>query len=1338
MEDGEPVCRDLTPTSAIPELAEATGLLLKDSQADAPGPEAPETPSDEGAAGRRAPQTLAKSGELSSCSAKTEPSSPDDVSADEDTPQDVPAAPQETSGTHQDIPAASQETPGTSTQVTSGAYQDRLEALQTSGALSQEIPEASNQQIPGANQEVPESSEKMPVASNEEPPGAHQEVPEPHQELPRVSKQEAPKRDQEVPVASDQVKMPAHLELWVRQAPGENLDLMPLPSARVRTWETGLLDWGAIQEEASLGSSTETTRTQEEAPGQLVQARCLPAQEAPEQAAQAMRVWEPEEEQAPGKRQAPEQGQENRLEAGELGGLAQEKPGILAQGLRGLQGPEQNGMYALPKRVPGAQEAQGLDATWELCPSITGLSQQKPLASPLVPVLPLRSNSFPGPHHTEHPRDLARSLSFSHWEPPKRPPKPATWGILTPQQGWRSGQDAGSVLHSNGASPLLGQSLGLPPTQSEGPGTAHSWPNEHNSTHTSHPVAVDGRFQEPPPPLERKHGQVPTRQRHSHPAPVAPCLRKGPPDHLTARQLRPLPATPDSPRAVQASLFPRARYNKPLPPTPNVPQLLPSAHSPRSLRTYKPLPPLPTLDAATEPPPLPPKLRGRSRSTQGSLARTPGQATPGGPEWSAPLGPSAGRTSWPPATSQSVDPLVTASRSRGEGPLTLAFSNVTNLLSPLSPPTMAWPPEDRARLTGESGPPAGAPARREGSQEGPSNLRRSQLDHPPLEKASSWPHRREQGRPLPGYGTPAPGEGPNSKSKGWNRQGLRRPSVLPDGTADPRTPAMDRPPGPSDPIILREKRPKEAATGGFSRRCSKLINSSQLLYQEYSDEFLNKEIQSQQRLDSLGEAPGQASPRLPRRALVSSESYLKRLSSASSSSLWQEIPVVRNSAVLLSMTHEDQKLQEAKFELIVSEASYLRSLHVAVDHFQLSTALRATLTNQEHQWLFSRLQDVCEVSTTFLSDLEENFENNIFTFHVCDVVLSHAPHFRRVYLPYVTNQKYQERTFQSLLSRNSQFREVLEKLESDAVCQRLSLKSFLILPFQRITRLKLLLQNILKRTQPGSEEEAEATKAHHALEELIWDCNSNAQRMRRTEELIYLSQRIAFECRIFPLISQSRWLVKSGELTALDFGVTPGPRRKLNTRPVHLHLFNDCLLLSRPREGGRFLVFDHAPFSEVRGEKCEMKLHGAHKNLFRLFLRHGLQDAQDLHGPLGPQAEFLFSTETQSEKLRWISALASPREELDLLECLDAPQVQCLRTYKPRENDELALEKADVVMVTQQSSDGWLEGVRLSDGERGWFPIKQVDFIRSPEVRARNLQEAHRVKIARLQLVEQT
>ncbi|CAO2603454.1 Rho guanine nucleotide exchange factor 5 [Lemmus lemmus] len=1022
----------------------------------------------------------------------------------------------------------------------------------------------------------------------------------------------------------------------------------------------------------------------------------------------------------------------------------------------------------------GAFETPPLPAktTKDACATSDKANHHSPLCSYTGAPHHLRSNSFPGSHRTEQtPDSVGMSSSFSHLELPQRPPKPAIYGSLIPRRDRRSRDGIVFADSSTAFFPVRQDSREFT-SNPEGPSDPHSsqlWSSPQSSAlATGSPVpasspstvSMDMRIHEtlPPPPPEKRHSYssivetdhhlhavTSALKRHSHPPPMALSSGlhgspKGPfplvPDSVVARQHRPLPSTPEDPHHAQTSIPPRLRYNKPLPPTPYTPELCPSPNSPSSIpKKYRPLPPVPL----SEPPPLPPKSRERSRSVQGGVRHPGGQAKPRptGQDWTTST-LSVGRTSWPPAAGRSTESLAATSRSNSEVSPGLAFSNMTNLLSPSSP-TTPWIPElqrpaskDELGLTEEAESPVSRSFRRSGPQER-YDTRRSSLGlrkqsekpiHHQLEKTSSCPDRQDPAR-TEGGSELAVGQASN-KHKSWNRQGLRRPSLLPEGTSDLRNSAMGRPPGPSDSVVFREKKPKEGI--GFSRRCSKLINSSQLLYQEYSDVVLNKEIQSQQRLDSLAEGPGLSSPRQRRKATVPSDSYLQRLSMASSGSLWQEIPVVRNSTVLLSMTHEDQKLQEAKFELIVSEASYLRSLNIAVDHFQHSAQLRAILSTQDHQWLFSRLQDVRDVSTTFLSDLEENFENNIFSFQVCDVVLNHAPDFRRVYLPYVTNQTYQERTFQSLMNSNSSFREVLEKLESDPICQRLSLKSFLILPFQRITRLKLLLQNILKRTQPGSSEEAEATKAHHALEKLIRDCNSNVQRMRRTEELIYLSQKIEFECKIFPLISQSRWLVKSGELTALEFSASPGLRRKLTTRPVHLHLFNDCLLLSRPREGNRFLVFDHAPFSSIRGEKCEMKLHGAHKNLFRLFL---LQNTQ------GAQVEFLFRTETQSEKLRWISALAMPREELDLLECYDSPQVQCLRAYKPRENDELALEKADVVMVTQQSSDGWLEGVRLSDGEQGWFPIQQVEFISNSEVRAQNLKEAHRVKTAKLQLVEQ-
>lgn len=60
-----------------------------------------------------------------------------------------------------------------------------------------------------------------------------------------------------------------------------------------------------------------------------------------------------------------------------------------------------------------------------------------------------------------------------------------------------------------------------------------------------------------------------------------------------------------------------------------------------------------------------------------------------------------------------------------------------------------------------------------------------------------------------------------------------------------------------------------------------------------------------------------------------------------------------------------------------------------------------------------------------------------------------------------------------------------------------------------------------------------------------------------------------------------------------------------------------------------------------------------------------------------------------------------------------------------------------ILLPTHPVPVGWLEGMRLSDGERGWFPVQQVEFISNPEIRSQNLKEAQRVKMAKLQLVEE-
>ncbi|XP_062896031.1 rho guanine nucleotide exchange factor 5-like, partial [Mobula hypostoma] len=205
---------------------------------------------------------------------------------------------------------------------------------------------------------------------------------------------------------------------------------------------------------------------------------------------------------------------------------------------------------------------------------------------------------------------------------------------------------------------------------------------------------------------------------------------------------------------------------------------------------------------------------------------------------------------------------------------------------------------------------------------------------------------------------------------------------------------------------------------------------------------------------------------------------------------------------------------------------------------------------------------------------------------------------------------------------------------------------------------------------------------------------------------------------IFPLVSQSRRLLKHGSLTEMEYTSSAHSRRKGTTRAVYLHLFNDCILLSRQRENGRFTVFDHSIAQNLVVENIRMKPSVEAKFLFRLCL-------QENHR--GQYQEFVLRASSLSQKLRWISALLPMKEDIDLTQHYNSKQVQCLKPYKAREHDELHLQKADILVLTQECSDGWEEGYRLSDGDRGWFPSSHVEVITSRRSRLCNIEERLRL-----------
>ncbi|XP_026137509.1 ephexin-1-like [Carassius auratus] len=523
-----------------------------------------------------------------------------------------------------------------------------------------------------------------------------------------------------------------------------------------------------------------------------------------------------------------------------------------------------------------------------------------------------------------------------------------------------------------------------------------------------------------------------------------------------------------------------------------------------------------------------------------------------------------------------------------------------------------------------------------------------------------------------------------------------------------------------DSITLRLVRngesPQKMAVENSCRNLN-IVKSVDVLYQEYRDTSKQQEIEQRRQRDGLPAAGSgvTAAPAL----------QLQLRNGMHSLSLWQNLEVVKNSGLLKTLEPKEIIVQEAMFELVTSEASYYKSLELLETDFLRNPLLVNTLSQSDMHFLFSNIKDIMKASERFLMDLEHRIEESILISDVCDIVHFHAIKNFQVFVTYVINQAYQEKNYRRILQENSLFRENISILENQPKVKGLSFTSFLILPFQRITRLKLLVQNILKKVEENSEREKTAILAHQELERIVKDCNEGVRKMSRTEELISIEKTLEFKSKSVPVISHSRWLLKKGEVQQMS---GPKSTRTMRSRklyhPIYLFLFNNLLLITkRSSSGEKYQVLDSCSRSMLRTEDLEDQ----GQMLASVFVLKLLENQEDR------EVSYMLKTESISDKLRWIYALTPNRRTRFLSTSThqpDSPQVQCIQSYSSQEPDELCVEMADVLHILECTDDGWMLGERLHDGERGWFPIRVVERIMSAEVRAQNLKECQRIQQA--------
>ncbi|CAH1396629.1 unnamed protein product [Nezara viridula] len=492
------------------------------------------------------------------------------------------------------------------------------------------------------------------------------------------------------------------------------------------------------------------------------------------------------------------------------------------------------------------------------------------------------------------------------------------------------------------------------------------------------------------------------------------------------------------------------------------------------------------------------------------------------------------------------------------------------------------------------------------------------------------------------------------------------------------------------------------------------------LYQFYNERVAKRELAedaSETGYEEIGEN---------RTLTASRPSALELVSPEMQRTLWCHVPQVIDSGILDSLSPEQKRLQEAKFEVVTSEASYYKSLVILEKHFASSPLLKdeSVLPKGHYKTLFGNVAAVRKCSEEVLAALEKCWQESILLEGLSDVINKVAEEHFSAYIKYCKHQQAIEKTIKTLKKSNQAFSDALDTLQKSPKCHNLTFYSFVLLPMQRVTRMPLLQDAILTKLTPSDPEYESCRLALARLNKIVHDCNEAARQTERMEEMALLSRSLQFppEVRPLPLLSASRWLVRSGDVSQISLESRTTFSRRLTaprTVKLRLFLFTDYLVITKRKGDDTFSVVTYCERNLVQMSDVEE----AFSNKFLIMLTL-------LKNHEGKTQEMALCCGGESSRARWISAMSPPAPTNPgerLYEDWDCPQVFVQHAYLAVQPDELSLQYGDVINVLRKTDDGWYYGERMRDSENGWFPGNHTVEIPSSHVRARNLKQRYRL-----------
>ncbi|CZS98084.1 hypothetical protein WAI453_011912 [Rhynchosporium graminicola] len=275
-----------------------------------------------------------------------------------------------------------------------------------------------------------------------------------------------------------------------------------------------------------------------------------------------------------------------------------------------------------------------------------------------------------------------------------------------------------------------------------------------------------------------------------------------------------------------------------------------------------------------------------------------------------------------------------------------------------------------------------------------------------------------------------------------------------------------------------------------------------------------------------------------------------------------------------SVSEREKKRQEVISEIMYTERDFVKDLEYLRDFWIIPlrsanpaapSPIPESRKDRIVRTIFTNIVDspsIHAVSSKFAESLTERQRKQPVVQCVGDIFLQYVPQFEP-FITYGSNQLAAKFEFENERSLNPYFSKFVDETERRKESRKLELNGYLTKPTTRLARYPLLLDNVLKYTEPESQDLQDIPKAMKMIRDLLTRVNAESGKAENRFNLKRLHEQLRFrpnERVDLKLTDPGRELVYKGAL------------KKTPTDPtadIQAYLFDHAMLLVRIKMVGK-------------------------------------------------------------------------------------------------------------------------------------------------------------------------